>query len=144
MKIYLDACAIQRPLDNLERTRIRLEAEAILDILLLIEKGQFLLVSSDVLLLEIEPIGTYLRKRHCLAVLKMAQQSVTINAESKALAKDYEAYGVKPFDALHLASAVVSQCDYLCTCDDRFWRSANRIANLPLRVVTPLQLIDEV
>ncbi len=54
MKIYLDVCAIQRPLDTPSHLRIALEAEAILGILALCESGRVELVSSDALVYETE------------------------------------------------------------------------------------------
>ncbi len=49
MKIYLDVCAIQRSLDTPSHLRIAIEAEAILGILALCERGQVEIVSSDAL-----------------------------------------------------------------------------------------------
>jgi hypothetical protein len=54
MKIYLDNCSLQRPLDSKTQTRAILEAEAVLGILTLIESGKVTLVSSEALLFEID------------------------------------------------------------------------------------------
>ena len=35
------------------------------------------------------------------------------------LATDIERFGIKPLDAAHLASAILSRCDYFITTDDR-------------------------
>jgi hypothetical protein len=60
MKIYLDNCALQRPLDDKLQVRIRLEAEAILSTLELCKVGTLDLISSEALELEVEknPFGT--------------------------------------------------------------------------------------
>jgi hypothetical protein len=50
MRIYLDTCSLQRPLDSKTHVRIILEAEAILGILALCESGKIELISSEVLL----------------------------------------------------------------------------------------------
>jgi predicted nucleic acid-binding protein len=34
--------------------------------------------------------------------------------------------GIKPLDALHLASAEAAEVEYLCTCDDRSLRKARQ------------------
>jgi len=47
MTIYLDTCSMQRPLDDRGQLRIRLEAEAILSVLDLVEAGTIELVTSD-------------------------------------------------------------------------------------------------
>lgn len=49
MKIYLDNCCLQRPLDDKSQLRIQLEAEAILAVLAFCENQEIQLVSSDVL-----------------------------------------------------------------------------------------------
>ena len=49
MKIYLDNCCLQRPLDNKSQVRVQLEAEAILAILAICEKGQIELITSEAL-----------------------------------------------------------------------------------------------
>jgi hypothetical protein len=54
MKIYLDTCSLHRPLDSKTQIRIALESEAILGILTLCESGSLELVSSEVLIFEVE------------------------------------------------------------------------------------------
>lgn len=49
MRIYLDLCAIQRPLDTFDHVRIALEAEAVLGILSLCDTEQVELISSEAL-----------------------------------------------------------------------------------------------
>ena len=44
IRIYLDTCSIQRPLDSKTQIRIALEAEAVLGILALCEEGAVELV----------------------------------------------------------------------------------------------------
>ncbi|MBW4470048.1 MAG: PIN domain-containing protein [Stenomitos rutilans HA7619-LM2] len=51
--------------------------------------------------------------------------------------------GIKPLDALHLASAIAAQADYFCTCDDRFLRRAKLAETQPTKVVSTLELIAE-
>jgi len=47
MKIYLDNCAIQRPLDDKSQIRIALEAEAVLGIISLCELKVIELISKE-------------------------------------------------------------------------------------------------
>jgi predicted nucleic acid-binding protein len=56
----------------------------------------------------------------------------------------FEAKGMKPLDALHLASAVIAKADYFCTCDDRFLKRAKEASTGQTKVVSPLELITEV
>lgn len=50
MKVYLDNCAIQRPLDDKSNLRNRIEAEAVMGLFELIEQQKLELISSEVLL----------------------------------------------------------------------------------------------
>lgn len=77
MKIYLDTCSLQRPLDSRNQVRIIVEAEAILGILSLFESGRI-------------------------------------------------------------------DADYFCTCDVSFFRKAKSIPGLKTKVVSPIELIEEV
>jgi len=52
MRIYFDNCSIQRPFDNKSQLRIRIETEAILSIIELIEEGRFELITSSIEFIE--------------------------------------------------------------------------------------------
>ena len=54
MRIYLDTCSLQRPLDDRSQLRVDLESEAILAVLAMCERGDVELVSSEVLQIETE------------------------------------------------------------------------------------------
>jgi predicted nucleic acid-binding protein len=59
-------------------------------------------------------------------------------------AKILEERGFKAFDALHIACAESSGVDYFVTCDDRLLKKARRQTDLTLKVVSPLELSNEV
>jgi hypothetical protein len=73
MKIYLDMCSLQRPLDTKTQLRIAVEAEAILGILTLCESGQAELVTSDALVFEAGRNPHPVRKRYAAEVLSKAK-----------------------------------------------------------------------
>ena len=54
MKIYFDTCSIQRPLDDKSNIRVLAESEAILNIIAFLENGVIEIVSSDILLYEMD------------------------------------------------------------------------------------------
>jgi hypothetical protein len=62
-KVYLDVCAIQRPLDTPNQVRVALEAEAVLGILSLCDAGQIDLISSEALVYETEQNPLSIRPR---------------------------------------------------------------------------------
>ena len=119
MKVYLDMCSIQRPLDSQGDTRVATEAQAVLGILRLCELGKVTLVASDALLFEVEKNPHPVRKDYAAAVLSKAGAFTATDHRVEARARRFEAGGMKPLDALHLASAVAADADFFCTCDDR-------------------------
>lgn len=144
MKIYLDMCSIQRPLDTKTQPRIAVEAEAILGVLTLCEAEQAELISSDTLLFELGRNPHPVRKEYALKVLAKATVFVATDSDVEKRARTFQAAGIKPLDALHLASAVIAKADYFCTCDDRFPKRATAAVTDPTKVVSPLELITEV
>jgi predicted nucleic acid-binding protein len=144
MKIYLDMCSIQRPLDTKSHPRIAVEAEAILGILTLCEAGQVELMTSETLAFELARNPHPVRKTYALDVLAKATVSIQTDKHIEEHARTLQAEGIKPVDALHLASAVAAKADYFCTCDDRFLKRAKAVDTGHTKVVSPLELITEV
>ena len=144
MRIYLDMCSIQRPLDTKTQPRIAVEAEAILGVLVLCEAGHVELMASDALGFELERNPHPVRKEYALKVLSKAAVFVHTDSQIEERARTFLAEGVKPVDALHLASAVEAKADYFCTCDDRFLKRAKAVDTGQTKVVSPLELITEV
>ncbi|MEM7802154.1 MAG: PIN domain-containing protein [Chloroflexota bacterium] len=138
MKIYLDNCALQRPLDDKSQIRIRLEAEAILSLIAMLKADKFELISSEMLDYELEKTPIKARRDYGNAVLEMKSIRIDLNEEIENRAKSFIGLGIKPLDSLHLASSEAANSDYFCTCDDRFLRRAKSISNLRVKVVTPL------
>ena len=68
MKVYLDSCTIQRPLDTFIVLRNKLEAEAVLGIIGYCDAGKLTLVSSEALDYEMDQNVRAVRKEHARAV----------------------------------------------------------------------------
>ncbi|MEX0704444.1 MAG: PIN domain-containing protein [Planctomycetales bacterium] len=143
MKIYFDTCALNRPLDDKSELRIALEAEAVLGILERCEVGAAAYVSSEVLVLENDRTPHPQRRAFIAAVLERASNVITVTDAVRGRAKILEQGGFKAFDALHIACAEAANVDYLCTCDDRLLKKANRRTDLAVKVVSPLELAQE-
>ncbi|MDO8417374.1 MAG: hypothetical protein Q7S87_14305 [Agitococcus sp.] len=143
--IYLDTCALQRPLDDQTQIRIYLEAEAILAVLRLVEVGQLSLLSSDILIFEISRIPNVNRKSEATTLLKLAHMTARVQDNTKALSQQIMMEGIKPLDAAHVAIAIQNQVSYFCTSDDKLLK---KLKNLTLetntRFVSPLELVNEV
>ena len=144
MKVYLDMCSIQRPLDSQDDVRVATEAQAVLGVLRLCESGQVTLVGSDALLFELEKNPHPIRKDYAAAVLSTAGAFAATDQRVEVRARRFETTGMKPLDALHLASAVEAEADFFCTCDDRLLKRAREAKTGRTRVVSPLELVTEV
>jgi predicted nucleic acid-binding protein len=144
MRIYLDACSLQRPLDSKTQIRIILEAEAVLGVLALCESGEIDLISSEALVFETERNPNMIRQEYALETLSKAKSFVVLNDRVEKRAREFNAISIRPLDALHLALAEEAQADYFCTCDDRFLKRAKVIKSLKTKVVSPIELIEEI
>ena len=144
MKIYLDLCVIQRPLDTPNQIRIALESEAVLGIIAFCDRGQAELLSSEALLYENEQSTLPIRKEHARAVLAKAKSVVNVTEKEKTRAQHLMTFGVKPLDALHMALAESGNADYFCTCDDKLLRNAKRVKDFTMKVVNPVDLVQEI
>jgi predicted nucleic acid-binding protein len=143
MRIYLDLCSLQRPLDSKTQTRIAVEAEAILNIIDMLESGQIELTSSQALIFEAEQITLPVRKTFVTEILSKATLFIPISSSVEERARIFSNLGIKPLDALHLASSVEAQANYFCTCDDRFLKRAKEADTGITKVVSILEMIME-
>lgn len=144
MKVYLDVCAIQRPLDTPSHLRIAIEAEAILGVLALCESGRIEIVSSDALVYETSRNPHPIRREYALAVLALAREHLKISEAVERRAMELVEQGFKPLDALHLALAEHGGVDYFCTADDQLLKRARRLGSISVKVVSPIELAEEV
>ncbi|MBM3187876.1 MAG: PIN domain-containing protein [Chloroflexi bacterium] len=143
MRVYLDVCAIQRPLDTYSQIRIVLEAEAVLGILALCDAGRLELVSSEALQYEVQQNSLPVRREHALAVLAKACLVATVDRSVQERARTFTEYGIRPLDALHLALAEAARADYFITCDDQFLRGIRQVEGLKLAAASPVEFIQE-
>ena len=144
MKIYLDLCAIQRPLDTPDQVRIILEAEAVLGIITLCDIGQAELLSSEALLYEGEQSSLPIRKEHTLAILAKAKGIINVSEKETLRAANLTSFSIKPLDALHMALAETGNADCFCTFDDKLLRYSKRVKDLMIKVINPVDLIQEI
>lgn len=144
MRVDLDNCSLQRPLDDKSQVRVMLEAEAVLAIIGLHQQGAVELINSDALRYEIEQTPNPQRKVFATETLQATEVYISFTEQLIARAKELEQKGIKPLDALHVASAEEAKATYFCTCDDRLTKRLKSLAALAVTAVTPLELIQEV
>jgi hypothetical protein len=96
IKIYLDMCSLQRPLDTKTQLRITVEAEAILGILALCESGQAELVASEALVFEAGRNPHPVRKRYAAEVLSKAKIVIHTDSRVAERARVLHEAGIQP------------------------------------------------
>lgn len=144
MRIYLDSCSLQRPLDDQTQPRIRVETEAVLALLTAVQTAEVVLVSSEALEYEMGRIPNKQRRSEMAAVLALSKERIELSNEAEKLAESFESRGIKSMDAVHLALASTAKVDFFTTCDDRFLRKSTQIVGLDCQVVSALSLVSEV
>ena len=143
MRIYLDSCSLQRPLDDQTQARIRVETEAVMMILAATQAGDIVLLNSEALEYETGRIPDEQRRTEVMAVLALAGEHLKITKETEALAVIMEARGISPVDAVHLAIASTARADFFATCDDKFLTKARSVTGLNCKVLSVLDLVTE-
>jgi predicted nucleic acid-binding protein len=144
MRIYLDNCCLQRPLDDQTHPRIRVETEAVFSILAAMQGKQLSMLNSEALEYEILRIPDETRRAETLSFLTLATERLLITDVVETLATTFEQQGVGALDAVHLALATTAKADYFCTCDDKLFRKAQSLIGLSCKVITLLGLVPEV
>lgn len=142
MRVYLDASALNRPFDDQRLSRNRLEAAAVLAVLEEIEGGEIKLVSSSALVYENIMSPLVDRREYVATYLSLAATFVATDAALLKRAREIEAQGMRPLDALHLASAERGVANWFVTCDDRILKKARQgKLDAELTIGTPVEFV---
>ena len=145
MRLYLDACCLNRLTDDQSQTRVRQEAEAVERILRLVQEGRVTWIGSVVLEVEISHNPDADRRHDVEALLSFADEKVVPGPKEATRASDLERLGCGAFDALHLACAERGAVDVFLTTDDDLVRRARRHPGaLRIRVENPVSWCQEV
>lgn len=141
-RIYLDVCCLCRPFDDQRVHRIRMETEAITEILKHC-MTDWELVGSEAIESEIFEISDEERRESVESVLQFTRSRVVIDEEVEAIARGYHRFGLSPFDALHLACAGSAGAIFLTT-DDPLIKSIKKHEDkITTRVHNPVQWLME-
>lgn len=145
MRLYLDACCLNRLTDDQSQARVREEAEAVEGILRMVSEARATWVSSAVLEIEIGRNPDPDRRRDVTALLAFSNEVFGAQPRLAGRAAYLQSLGFGAFDALHLASAELGQADIFLTTDDHLLRRAARCAGkLRIRVRNPVSWYREV
>ncbi len=118
------------------------------DTLVILEKletGNWQLVHSDVVDLEMDQTTDPERRRRLRASIPGQHHVVTLDATGIQRGKELESFGISGLDALHLAAAEAGAVDVFLTTDDQLLRWAVKHGKrLRVRVANPLTWLQDV
>jgi predicted nucleic acid-binding protein len=144
LRLYLDACCLNRLTDDQSQVRIRQEAEAVEGILRLVRGGKATWVSSSVIDIEVGRNPDENRRHDVTALLAFADEVVTASVATAERAAHLAELGFGAFDALHLACAELGGVDVFLTTDDDLLRRAGRVrSEIRVRVENPVSWYEE-
>jgi predicted nucleic acid-binding protein len=143
MKIYMDVCCLNRPFDDQTQDKIRIESDAILAILSKCISGEWRLLSSEVLDMEIEKTQDKWRRSKVKELYRLAKEKIILNDKIIKRAFEIQNYGLKSFDSLHVASAEYSKADVFLTTDKNLLHAAERLKP-DIKTANPLYWYMEV
>jgi len=142
MLVYLDNCCFNRPFDDQSQARVRLEAEAKLEIQQRIKDSRFDLAWSYVLDFENEA-NPFQERRDTIAGWKAeAGKSIEETDAIIEKARELTGRGLRPADALHIACALEMGCDFFLTTDDGVIKKMRGFSGIA--VMDPTQFVVEV
>lgn len=142
MKIYLDNSCFNRPFDDQNQLRVKLETEAKLDIQERIFQKEIDLTWSYILDFENEA-NPFEQRR--LAIRGWKNYALVDTDETKEIVEKAEKFhqvGIKSKDSIHLACAISMRCEYFLTTDDELIKKASGIKEV--KVTDPISFIKEV
>ena len=145
MILYLDACSICRPFDDLTVIRNKLEKEAILEILSRIQNEEYIWKRSEVLDVEINEIRNLEKREKIKNTFSHVPTQIFYNSEVKKLLKKVQSMGFELMDSIHICSAITGNCDIFISTDDDLIKIGQKYSQkLKLQFLNPLDFINKV
>lgn len=137
----LHRTAWNRPFDDWRQMRVKLEALAKLTVQLMMYMRKVDFVWSKILDYEISFNPDPKRRSAILYWRSRAAEYVDATDSLKPRSKEFELLGLKPKDALHLASAEAASCDLFLTTDDGILKKVSFVGKM--KVMNPVSFIME-
>ena len=142
MRVYLDNCCYNRPFDDQSQVKVQVETISKLAVQMLMATGYVEYAWSSTLDYEIS-FNPYPKRRKVIMWWRAkAAEYVGIQESATRRAEVLEGLGLKPKDALHLASAEAAGCDWFLTTDRGIINKAT--GRVKVRVANPVDFIMEV
>ena len=141
MRVYLDNCCFNRPYDDQDSLRIRIETEVKLEIQNRIRSGTLELAWSYILDYENSQNPNEERREEIAEWRSFVKNIIYAGEPLLARMRDFEKKGVKSADALHISCAIEAKCDYFITVDKGILKKRNLIEGIKIR--NPIDFMDE-
>ncbi|MGV9173795.1 MAG: PIN domain-containing protein [Promethearchaeia archaeon] len=134
------------PFDDQTQEKIHLESEAILIILSNVSSQRWELIGSEVIDFELSKIPDKDRKKKVQLLTQKQMKKQHVTKELIQRAKIIEQKGIKPLDALHIASAECSKSDYMITTDKKIIKAYHKNEHFfrKIKICNPLLFLTEV
>ena len=143
MRIYLDNCCFNRRFEDQTQERIHLESEAILTILKHGQLGEYSIVGSDILKLEIDRMHDDIKKYRVKELYDVVVENISYTESIRSRAQEIMAESkIRTFDSLHIAAAEAAAVDVLLTTDDKLEKMASKL-QLKVKVMNPVKFAWE-
>ncbi|WNZ26291.1 PIN domain-containing protein [Leptolyngbya sp. NK1-12] len=137
-RLYLDVCCFNRPFDDQSQARIRVETEAVLAVLERCETGEWELVISEMVEIEVAQIADPERRQRIEEAMLMARSRIIVDDVIANRGEELQNLGFQGFDAIHLSCAEFAQVNVFLSTDDRLLRRAARYgSSLTVAVENP-------
>jgi len=123
---------------------VRMESEAIINIIDQCEQQDLIIFGSDVLIDEINRISDTGKYEKVMELyLSTASNTIELCESITNRASEFISKGIKPFDSLHVASAEYANADVFLTTDKQLLKAIDRL-NLNIKVYNPATWLLEV
>lgn len=143
MRIYLDVCCLKRPFDRQSQPRIEIETTAVLAILRAWTEGTIELLRTVGHGIENDQNRNALRAAIVRGFLAQLPDAGPTPAIVRRRTPELAGRGIGAFDAFHLAWAEHLRADCFLTTDNRLITAASGVIGPPLRVMNPVQWVEE-
>ena len=139
MRLYLDMCTFNRPFDDQNQLKIKLETEAKLFIQQGIKNGNYELVWSYILEYENSQNNYYDKRNAILSWKNFAKIYCIENDEIIEYAENLKKINIRTKDALHIACSVYTKSNYFITTD----RQLFNLKLSDIKIINPMTFLNE-
>jgi predicted nucleic acid-binding protein len=139
VRLYLDNCTFNRPFDDQNQLKIKLETEAKLFIQEKILNGKFELVWSYILEFENRQNRFYDKRNAIYSWKNIAKVHCIENDFILNYAEKLNKLNIRTKDSLHIACSIYTNSDYLITTDKKLYS----LKLDDITIINPLSFINE-